>query len=148
MDNREKLRKRIRIKQSRINDYLRKLEPRSNRLTVVGIVCGGLATLLTAGPAAGGESFTKALTKAIETTSPSWRLLCAAATLLSFVSTTAITLYKAQDLANRLAKAQSARARLEALDLVLDATGVAIDLATNQFEVIIQDIAFIPESRV
>ncbi len=94
---REKLRLRIQEKKEQIQAFLAKTQPRSNRLTITSIVCAGLAGLLTAGPAAGGPSFTQAMTEMLGTTSPSWRLLCAAATILSFISTTTLAIHKVQD---------------------------------------------------
>ena len=73
-DNKNLL-ERVRAAQLHIASYVNKVEPRGNRLTSFGIACSVLATLLTAGPAIGGESFTKAL-GAAGPNSPSWRILC------------------------------------------------------------------------
>jgi hypothetical protein len=67
-----------------------------------------------------------------------------AATLCSFISTTALAVYKAQDLANRLAKAQGARARLEALSTFLEITDISVERAAAQYTQIVQDVEFIP----
>jgi hypothetical protein len=146
-DTREKLQQRIHEKQSQIQAFLSKIEPRSTVLTVTSIVCSGLAAILTAGPAAGGSSLTQALTQALGTapdTAPSWRLLCAAATVFSFLGTTTLSLYKVQDLANKVAKSQAANARLEALETCLETTDISIQQATNQYTQILQDVSFVP----
>jgi hypothetical protein len=144
LDTHEKLQQRIREKKAQLKAFLAQIEPRSTRLTIVSIVATGLAGLLTAGPAAGGPSFTQALTQALGTTSPSWRLLCAAATVLSFVATTTLAIHKIQDLANRVAKAQAAYARLEALEIVLETTGLSLPKAADQYTHILQEVAFVP----
>jgi hypothetical protein len=149
--SRDALRGRISAKQADIDAYLRRNEPRSKRLTNTSIICGGLAGLLTAGPAAGGPSLTGSLTAAIGTSpasAPSWRLLCAAATLCSFVATTALAMYKSQDLESKLAKAQGARARLDALGALLDMTDIAVGRAAEQYTQAIQEVAFISAAGV
>jgi hypothetical protein len=149
IDTREKLQQRIREKKSQIRTFLSKIEPRSTFLTVASIVCSGLAALLTAGPAAGGPSLTQALTQALGTapeTAPSWRLLCAAATVLSFLGTTTLAIYKVQDLANKVAKSQAAKARLEALETYLAMTDISIHKATDQYSQVLQDVSFVPDA--
>jgi hypothetical protein len=142
LDGREKLQQRIRDKKDQIEEFLRKTQPRSDRLTIASIVSAGLAGLLTAGPAAGGPSFTQALTQTLGTTSPSWRLLCAAATILSFIATTALAVHKVQDLTNKVARAQAAHAKLEALETLLDTTDIPISKAADQFARIVPDVSF------
>jgi hypothetical protein len=146
-DTRDKLRQRIHEKKSQIRVYLSRAEARSTWLTIGSIVCSGLAGLLTAGPAAGGPPLTQALTQALGTsaeTAPSWRLLCAAAALLSFLGATALTIYKVQDLANRVAKLQAASARIEALETFLETTNLSMQSATDQYIQVLQDVPFVP----
>jgi hypothetical protein len=143
-DPREKLRQRIREKKRQIEAFLARTEHRSNRLTIVGIVCAGLAGLITAGPAAGGPPLTQALTEVLGTTTPSWRLLCAAATVLSFLATTALAIHKIQDLPNRVAKAQAAYSRLEGLETLLDTTEIGTAKAAEQYTQVVHDLSFVP----
>jgi hypothetical protein len=147
IDTREKLQQRIHEKQAQIQAFLSKVEPRSTLLIVASIVCSGVAALLTAGPAAGGPSLTKAITEALGTapdTAPSWRLLCAAATVFSFLGTTTLAIYKVQDLANKVAKSQAANARLEALETSLETTDISMQKATDQYIQILQEVSFVP----
>jgi hypothetical protein len=147
LDSRERLRQRIHEKKSQLKAYLSRVEPRSAWLTVASIVCSGLSALLTAGPAAGGPSLMQAVTQALGTspdTAPSWRLFCAAATFLSFLGATALAIYKVQDLANKVAKAQAANARLEALETFLETTDISVQKATDQYTQILQDVSFVP----
>ncbi|MEO7999389.1 MAG: hypothetical protein ABI852_18200 [Gemmatimonadaceae bacterium] len=143
-DSKNRLLERIHEKKRDIKAYLKKFEPRGNRLMLLSIVGTGLAALLTAGPAAGGTSFTAALTKAMGTTSPSWRILCAGATILSFIATTALSLHKMGDLTNKVSKAQSALAQLEALETFMDTTELPITNATEQYAQIIRDVPYMP----
>ncbi|HEX2225918.1 MAG TPA: hypothetical protein VHM64_02175 [Candidatus Binatia bacterium] len=143
-DNREKLQQRIREKQGQIQAFLAKAQPRTTRLAIASIVCAGLAGLLTAGPAAGGPSFTQALTETLGTTSPSWRLLCAAATVLSFLATTMLSIHKIQDLPDRVAKAQAAYSRLEAIETLLETTEISTSTAADQYAQIVHDVSFVP----
>ncbi|MDA8141113.1 MAG: hypothetical protein M0036_20910 [Desulfobacteraceae bacterium] len=142
LDAREKLQQRIREKKGQIEEFLRKTQPRSDHLTIASIVCAGLAGLLTAGPAAGGPSFTQAITQAIGTTSPSWRLLCAVATILSFIATTALAVHKIQDLTNKVTKAQTAYAKLEGLETLLETTDLSTAAAADQFGRFINEVPF------
>jgi hypothetical protein len=59
LQDRQNLTTRIKDKRKQIADYIAATEPRANRLTTTSIVCGAIATLLTAGPAVGGAKFYK-----------------------------------------------------------------------------------------
>lgn len=143
IDSRNRLLDRIHEKKRDLKSYLKKYEPRSNRLTLMSIVGTGLAALLTAGPAVGGASFTAALTQALGLTSPSWRILCAGATVFSFLATTALSIQKVQDLTNKVSKAQSAHAQLEALETFMDTTEIPVTNATEQYAQIIRDVPYL-----
>ena len=142
-EGREKLRQRLGEKKDHIEAFLAKMQPRSNRLTLTSIVCGGLAGLVTAGPAVGGPSFSQVVTDALGTTSPSWRWLCALATILSFLATTALAIHKIQDLANKVAKAQAAYGRIEALETLLETTDISTAKAAEQYAQVVNDVAFV-----
>ncbi len=143
-DTRERLRERIREKKQDIKAYIARFEPRSNRLTMMSIIGTGLAALLTAGPAIGGTSFTQAVTAALGTTSPSWRLLCAAATIFSFLATTALSIHKMQDYSTKVSKAQSAHAQLESLEIFMDTTEIPVPTAADQYAQIVRDVPYLP----
>jgi hypothetical protein len=141
---RQRLQQRIRDKRSDLESFIAKSGPRTSRLTIAGIVATGLAGLLTAGPAAGGPSFTQAVSQAFGMTSPSWRLLCAGATVLSFVATTTLAILKGQDLANRVARAEAASATLEAIDTFLETTDIPVEKAAEQYTQVLLGVAFVP----
>ena|SRR6266850_2844829 len=144
----ESLLGRIREKRKRIVGYVAASEQRSTRLTNISIICGGLATLFTAGPAIGGQSLTRALTEALGTSAasmPSWRLLCAGATILSFIATTAMAMFRARDSIANLAKAQTASARLEGLEIALEFSTVSVDKTVEQYNLVISDMPFLKD---
>ena len=145
-DGRKRLQRRIRDKQFDLESFVTKAGPRSSHLTIASFVATGLAGLLTAGPAAGGASFTQAVTQVFGLTSPSWRILCGGATVLSFLATTTLAILKGQDLANRVAKAEAASATLEALDTFLETTDLSIEKAAEQYTQVLQGVAFVPAS--
>jgi hypothetical protein len=145
--DRQNLIARIKDKRGQIAGYIATTEPRGNRLTTMSIVCGALAGLLTAGPAVGGPNFTKALTAALDTSpeaNPSWRILCAAATILSVIATTAIAIYRNENLAVHVSKAQASGSRLEALETSLELGAITVPKATELYERYINEVSFIP----
>lgn len=143
-DWRKRLRQRIRDRQFDLDSFINRAGPRNNRFTLFSIVATGVAGLLTAGPAAGGTPFTQALTRALGLTSPSWRMLCGGAAVLSFLAPTMLAILRSQDLANRVAKAEAASATLEALDTLLDTTDLDVEKAAAQYAQVLQGVAFIP----
>src|SRR2546422_9700939 len=80
---------RIRQKRTQLETFLSAARPRKRRLLNTTIVGGSLAAALTAGPAIRGQSFTAWLTGVLGLMSPSWRLLCGAASGCSGLATVA-----------------------------------------------------------
>lgn len=130
-------------KRRRIAAFASKFEPRGERLTNLGIICGAIATALTAAPAIGGIRLTDAL-GAAGPNSPSWRILCGAATLSSLIATIATNLFKSHDIASRLARAQGCDAKLEGIEILAELKQVSLKEATARYEKCIPDVAFIP----
>jgi hypothetical protein len=98
---------RIRAKRAEVERFLSAAVPRKRRLLNTTIVGGSLAPALTAGPAIGGQSFTAWLTMAMGLTSPSWRLLCGAASAASIMATVATQLLKSNNIEQNIGRAQS-----------------------------------------
>jgi hypothetical protein len=140
-DNKNLL-ERVRAARLRVGSYVNKVEPRGNRLTSLGITCSALATLLTAGPAIGGESFTKAL-GAAGPNSPSWRILCGGAMMFSLAAAVATKLYKSHDIAARLSKAQACDAKLEAIETLIQVGQISLKDAAPRYEKFILEVPFI-----
>jgi hypothetical protein len=100
--------------------FLRRNQPRQQRLSTLAVAASSLAALLTAAPALGGPSFTAELTELLGLQSPSWRWICAAAALLSTLASSCSQLLQSSRLEEKLSRCQSAMARLDALELGLD----------------------------
>lgn len=138
---------RIKAKRDHIAGYLATAKRRGNRLTTTSIICGVFAGLLTVGPAFGGRPFTRALTAMIgssQETNPSWRILCAAATVLSIIAAVAIAIYRSENIAVHVAKAQIADIRLEELAASLELGTITVSKATELYDRVISEVAFIP----
>jgi hypothetical protein len=139
--------RRLHDKRRRIAAFVNKYEPRGARLTNLGIICGAIATALTAAPAIGGLRLTEAL-GSTGPNSPSWRVLCIAATLFSLVATIATNLFKSHDIASRLARAQACDAKLEGLEILAELKQVSLKEATARYEKCLPDVSFIsPEEK-
>jgi hypothetical protein len=113
----------IREKRARLERFVARSLPRKRRLLNITIVAGTLAAALTAGPAVGGPSFTQWLTATFGLMAPAWQFLCAGAAVCSVTATVATQLLKSHNVEEHVARAQSCRAKLEALELSI-ATGI------------------------
>ena len=133
----------IRHKRQRLEEFIGRNVPRKRRLLNVTIVGGTMAAALTTGPAVGGQTFTAWLTRTFELTSPAWQVLCGAAALCSLTSTVATQLLKSQHVEEHVARAQSARARLEGVEVALGAGAVPLSQATADYLRCVEETAFL-----
>jgi hypothetical protein len=144
-EDKDKLLKTIRDKRRRISAYLQEIEPRGSRLTNRSIVFGGIASLLTAAQLAFGRgpaNFLKTIYPAGGVSV--WQLLAVAATICSAVATIAGAIYKQQEIATRLAKAQSCAVKLEGLETSLDLDLLTLKDANTRFTQYIAETPFVP----
>lgn len=139
----EGLLRKLHAKRRRIAAFVSKIEPRGAHLTNLSIICAAIATALTAAPAIGGISLTDAL-GAAGPNSPSWRILCGAATLFSLIAAIATNLFRTHDIASRLASAQACDAKLEGLEIRAELKQVSLQEASALYEKCISDVSFIP----
>ena len=95
----------LRRQREQLERFLRRNQPRQ---------------LLTAAPALGGQSFTSELTKLLGLQSPSWRWICGVAALLSTLASACSQLLQSSRLEEKVSRCQTARARLDALELGLE----------------------------
>ncbi len=137
---------RVRRKRAELDSFLSAAVPRKRRLLNVTIVGGTLAAALTAGPAAGGQSFTAWLTKTLALTSPSWRLLCASATVCSLMATVATQLLKSHQVEEKVTRAQACRAKLEVLELGLGLGQIDLRQASTEYLRCVEEAAFLTAS--
>ena len=133
----------IRQKRQRVESFLAKAVPRRRRLLNLTIVGGTLAAALTAAPAVGGQPFTAWLTGVMGLTSPSWRMLCAAAAVCSVMSTLATQLLKSHNLEERVTRAQACRAKLEVLEIGIAAGQINGGQATTEYLACVEQTAFL-----
>ena len=133
----------IQQKRQRVESFLAYAVPRKRRLLNLTLVAGTLAAALTAAPAVGGQPVTAWLTAAMGLSSPSWRVLCGAAAACSVLSTLATQLLKSNQLEERVTRALSCRARLEALEIGIAAGQVDAAHATAEYMRCAEDAAFI-----
>jgi len=145
-DTREVVLKRIKARRLQIKKYVDKTEPRGARLTTLSIVCGALATVLTAAPAIGGQNLTDALGAAGSSTT--WRILCGLAAACSLIATVATNLYKSNEIATRLTKANKCDLKLEGLELAVETDQLPDVQAISRFDECMEMIDFpMPETE-
>jgi MFS family permease len=137
---------RIRQKRGELDAFLSSAQPRKRRLLNTTIVGGSLAAAFTAGPAVGGPSFTAFLTSTLGLTSPSWRLLCAAASVSSIAATVATQLLKSNHVEEHVTRAQGCRAKLEVLDLGLTMGQIDAKQAAAEYLKCVEDSAFLADA--
>jgi hypothetical protein len=144
---RQELLERIGARRVGISRFVDNLNARGARLTNVSIVCSAVVTVLTAGPALGGTRFTDATSNVLDLPDSSlvWRGLCLLAMVLSIVVAVATNLYKSNDVAARLAKAEATNVALEGLETLVEFGQVSTADAVRQYQQHIADISFIPD---
>ena len=140
---RDDLLARIREKRQQVEIFVGGALPRKRRLLNVTIFGGALAAAFTAGPAAGGASFTAWLTSTFGLTSPSWQLLCGAAAVCSVAATVSTQLLKSQNIEEHVTRAQSCRAKLEVLEVGLTTGHIDTTQATSEFIRCVEEVSFL-----
>lgn len=146
-DLRQRLIQRIQARRVKIHAFGRDLERRGNRLTNLSIVCTAVTAVFTAGPALGGQNFAVNVQQMLGLGSSSnvWQPICLLAVILSAVAAGANNLYKSQEIASRLAKAESCSALLDGLLTALEFGQLSLPEATKQYQQYITAVPFIPE---
>ena len=134
---------RITQKRQQVESFLARAVPRKRRLLNLTIIAGTLAAALTAAPAAGGQPFTAWLTASMGLSSPSWRLLCGAASVCSVLATLATQLLKSNNLEERVTRALACRARLEVLELGIATGQMTAAQAASDYARCAEDAAFL-----
>jgi hypothetical protein len=148
-EDKDKLLKTIRDKRRRIASYLQDMEPRGSRLTNRSIVFGGIASLLTAAQLAFGRGPINFLKTVYPAGGVSvWQLLAVAATICSAIAAIAGAIYKQQEIASRLAKAQSCAVKLEGLETSLDLDLIDLKDANTRYTQHIAEIPFVPSEGI
>ena len=136
----------IRRKRTQVETFRAVARPRRRRLLNTTIVGGSLAAVLTAAPAVGGPSLTGALTGALglsPASSPSWRILCAAASVCSIMATVATQLLKSDNIEEHVTRAQACRAKLEVLEVGLTVGELDVRQATTEYLKCVEEASFL-----
>lgn len=134
---------RIAQKRAQVEKFVARAVPRKRRLLNLTIVAGTLAAALTAGPAAGGATFTAWLTKAFGLSSPSWQILCGLASVCSLSASVATQLLKSQQIEEHVVRAQSCLAKLEVLEIGLSAGQIDPARATTEYIRCVEEASFL-----
>ena len=143
VDARQDLIPRIQEKRRLVEAFVKATVPRKRRLLNVTIIGGTLAAAFTAGPAAGGPTFTGWLTSTFGLTAPAWQLLCGAAAMCSVAATVSTQLLKSQNVEEHVARAQSCRAKLEVLEIGLSTGHIEAAQATTEFIRCVEEVSFL-----
>lgn len=138
----------VQAKRSEVDRYLRATSRRRRRLVQVAIVGGAIAAALTALPAVGGPAVTDRLTDVAALATPSWRILCAIATVCSLAATIATQLHESNDYDEHLLRAQGVRATLEALDVGVRSRYLSLEQATTQYIDCLKGASFLEPNGV
>ena len=147
MEVRQQLLDRIRARRASVDAFVREMEPRAVRLTNLSILSSGVATALTAAPALGGERFTTGIQQlfGLAESSLVWRGLCLAAAFLSIAAAIFSNMYKSNNLAERLSKAQAGNAKLAGLETLVELGQIPVAEAVRLYQEYIGEVAFIPD---
>jgi len=143
-DSTEILLEKIQDKRYEIDTFLATKEPRNRRLTNIAIICGAIASVLTAGPALGGNTFTALISNALGLSSPAWQLLCLAATIFSVTATIAINMSKSSDIRSKIDSARGCEAKLEGLQTLLELKQIEIAQAASLYSNYLTEIPHVP----
>jgi hypothetical protein len=143
LEARQDLLARIQDKRRQVDVFVKSALPRKRRLLNVTIIGGTLAAAFTAGPAAGGATFTSWLTSTLGLTSPAWQILCGAAAACSVAATVSTQLLKSQHIEEHVARAQSCRAKLEVLEIGLTTGQLESAQATTEFIRCVEEVSFL-----
>jgi hypothetical protein len=130
-------------KREMLERYLATTSSRQHRLLNLSIVAGAVAAALTAAPALGGPTLTDWLDSTLHLSSPSWRLLCAAAAVCAVAATIATQLLKSHNLEEHIARAEAVRAKLETLEIGLSSGQVSTPHAAAEFMKCVESAAFV-----
>lgn len=133
----------ITAKRGIIQAFLSKENPRSKRYISITIICSAIAAALTAGPAFGGKTFTAWFTDIFGLNSPTWQLLCLGATGFSVAAVIATNLSKSHDVASKIQRAQTADAKLEGLETLIEMDHIDAEKASSLYVQYLNDIPFL-----
>ena len=123
----------VRVALAKAESYCAKYRPWDNRLLILSIVCGALATVLAGGTVAGGKSAVDAF--------GGWRVLCSVVAVVTASGTVAGTLHKGLQITARVGSAEKCIVRLRSLEATLAAGLIPPDQALAEYRRISEEHA-------
>jgi hypothetical protein len=138
---------RIESRRASVQAFLRENRPRTRRRATITVVLTSLAAVFTAGPALGGESFSRTAQDIFGTTTdePVWRVLCLLALLVSVAAAVLTNLSKSQDDVARLSSAEAAGAELEGLASLLQFGHLSVEDGVKLYQQYSVKIPFVDD---
>jgi hypothetical protein len=123
--------------------YLVRARARQRRLINLAIIAGAVATVLTASPALGGVPFSDWLNETFGLTSPAWQVLCAGAAVCSLTAAIATQMLKSHNIEEHVARAETVRAKLEAIDLGRVTGRLTPEQAAAEYSAVVEQASFL-----
>jgi hypothetical protein len=144
-DLQQKLLEMIKEKRASTASYTKTLQSHINTLTNISIVCAAVTAVMTAGPAIGRDKFTTLVSGIINVPdSAVWGVLCLLAMVLSVTAAIVNNMNRSQDVATRLAKAQTATLLFDKLTVSIEIKQISDTDAAKLYQEYLGDISFIP----
>jgi hypothetical protein len=137
----------VRAKRAEVENYLNHVSRRRRLLTNLVVFGSAVAAMLTAPPAVAGKPFTNWLSALFNSTAPSWRFLCAFATLCSAVTLIATQLQKSNNDDENVTRARAVRSTLETLEVSVTAGNMTTRDATQEYLRCLENSSFIDPPR-
>lgn len=146
---RDQLLARIKSRRASIHAYVRTTTPRTARLAKTSLISSAAVSVLTAGPAMGGDAFTTGVAGLLHlpTDTIVWRVLCLGAVILSIVAAVCTYVSKANDVGTRLLRAETCHAELEALEALVQFGELRVAEAVKLYQQYVSGIPFIQEDE-
>jgi len=139
---------RIEARRSDVQAFLHERRPRNRRRVNATLVFTSLAAVFTIGPAAGGQTFSEAVQRALglATDSVVWRVLCLLAFVVSAAAAVLTNITKTHDDSGQLSAAEAAGAELDGLGTLLRYGHLSVDDAVELYQQYTVKIAFVEAS--
>lgn len=139
---------RIDARRAALRAFLWQNVPRSRRRMTAVVVLTSLAAVFTAGPAAGGTTFSRAVQNSLglESDATVWRTLCLLAVIVSVAAAVLTNLNKSQDVAARVTAAEATSAELEGLATVVLYGQVPLADAVKLYQQYVAKVPFVTEA--
>ena len=137
----------IEARRADIEAFLSRTRPRRNRLGSVSVASSAMAALFTAGPAIGGQGFTKAVGAGLDITPVRvWQPLCLIAFIVSLVAAVTTNILKSSDLVSQVSGAETCKVELECLSTSLQFRQISVNEAVDLYQQYVLKIPFVHES--